>query len=158
MISRADFLNRTRRDESGCLIWTAATTGAGYGTLWVDGRMVGAHRVSYELFVADIPEGLQIDHLCRTPRCVEPKHLEPVSRRENILRGTSPTAVNATATHCPRGHAYDAENTYVYNGGRGCRECRREWNREHRTSRPLTSEQRARKTRLQRARRDQDAS
>ncbi len=108
----------------GCWLWTGTTNGVGYGQLWVEGRRVYAHRFSYELLVGLIPAGLQLDHLCRVRHCVRPDHLEPVTRRENILRGEAPSARCAAKTHCPAGHEYSPENTYVYRGARQCRACR----------------------------------
>lgn len=83
-----------------------------------------AHRFAYELIVGPIKPGLQIDHLCRVRRCCNPEHLEPVTRKVNILRGESPTAKNARKTVCPRGHKYDEENTYLSKEGkRQCKIC-----------------------------------
>lgn len=108
-----------------CWIWQGQLA-YGYG-VFSNGRRGGyaAHRFSYELCVAPIPEGLQLDHLCRNPPCVNPLHLEPVTPRENTLRGTSFAAINATKTHCIRGHEFTPENTYVRpnGGGRACRAC-----------------------------------
>jgi hypothetical protein len=73
-----------------------------------------------------VPEGLELDHLCRVRGCVNPKHLEPVTHRENLMRGESWSAVNARKTHCPEGHPYDETNTYIDGKGRRrCRECAR---------------------------------
>ena len=116
----------------GCWLWTGSQTGNGYGQFKVDGRIVLAHRLAYSLLVSAIPEGLQIDHLCRTRNCVNANHLEVVTHRENIMRGFSPTALNTVKTHCPYGHPYDAENTRVCNGKRKCRTCNRLFNRARR--------------------------
>lgn len=70
----------------GCWVWTAASNGRGYGRIWVDGRPHPAHRVAYEIHVGPIPAGMEIDHLCRNRGCVNPAHLEPVTRRENLRR------------------------------------------------------------------------
>jgi hypothetical protein len=79
------FWSKVEKDsETGCWLWTAATTD-GYGQLWVDGRMVYAHRYSYEYHVGPIPTDKQLDHTCRVRRCVNPRHLEPVTCRENVL-------------------------------------------------------------------------
>lgn len=107
-----------------CWIWTASPTQC-YGQFYVNGRQVKAHRWAYELLVGPIPDGLSLDHLCRTPKCVRPDHLEPVSHKTNVLRGAAPTALNAIKTHCPQGHPYDEANTYIdARGRRGCRVCR----------------------------------
>jgi hypothetical protein len=93
-----------------------------------------AHRWSYEHFVGPIPEGLHIDHLCRVRRCVNPDHLEPVTPKENYLRGEGPTARNSTKTHCKYGHKFDKSNTSVYGGRRHCNECGRRRQRKYRQS------------------------
>ncbi len=86
-----------------------------------------AHRFAYELLVGPIPDGLVIDHLCRVRHCVNPAHMEPVTRWENTLRGGSFSAVAARQTHCVNGHPFDEENTHVDRRGfRRCRACNRE--------------------------------
>ena len=94
-------------------------------------KMILAHRFSYEHFRELIPEGLQIDHLCRVRHCVNPVHMEAVTQQENIRRGKAGQRtgeLNLAKTHCPYGHPYDEENTYVIlsTGNRQCRICRRE--------------------------------
>jgi hypothetical protein len=115
-------------DRSGqCWMWTGLVLPCGYGRLSVDGKQVYAHRYSYEQTVGPIPEGLELDHLCRVRACVNPNHLEPVTRRENIRRGVSVVAANAVKTHCRNGHPFDEANTYIRaNGGRECRPCRKQ--------------------------------
>lgn len=116
-----------------CWIWKGARTSNGYGSFNVGGqRTVPAHRFAYELLVGPIPEGLDLDHLCRVRHCVNPMHLEPVTNAENILRGEAPPAVNARRDRCKRGHEFTPENTYTTGarGDRQCRTCRRE--RDHR--------------------------
>ena len=112
-----------------CWLWTGAKGGDGYGMHGVteDGRRYTrqVHRLAYTLAVGEIPDGLTIDHLCRNRLCCNPNHLEVVSIRENILRGDGVAANNARKTHCPRGHEYTEENTYVYRKKRHCRECGR---------------------------------
>ena len=103
----ADFEIRVRKDPSGCWLWDRAIASQGYGVLWLDGRLQYAHRVAHVLFKGEIPEGLTIDHLCRVTACVNPEHLEAVTMRENILRGTAPAARHAKKTHCPQGHPLD---------------------------------------------------
>lgn len=111
--------------ETGCWVWQLAIGGTGYGTITVNGRTMRAHRVYYARERGDIPEGLVLDHLCRNRRCVNPAHLEPVTDRENILRGEGPPAQNARKTHCPRGHEFTPENTgYAQRGHRRERYCK----------------------------------
>lgn len=120
------------KDDQGCWLWTAATR-TGYGTTHIgsrtsgDRRQVMVHRLTYELLVGPIPEGLDLDHLCRVRRCVNPFHLEPVTRRENLLRGEGLTASKAAQTHCIHGHAFTPRNTRIRkNGTRTCVACARD--------------------------------
>jgi hypothetical protein len=105
----------------------AGLTSEGYGKFWLDGRAQLAHRIAYELNVGPIGDGLHIDHLCRNRACVRPDHLEPVTIRDNLMRGPSTlAAINAAKTHCRNGHEFDAVNTYrPTDGSRMCRECMR---------------------------------
>ena len=128
-----------RRGPDQCWLWQGGTTPRGYGRFMVgsrsDGsrRLVYPHRLAYELVVGPIPEGFSIDHLCRTPSCVNPAHLEAVTPRVNVLRGVSPAASQARQVACLYGHAFDEANTYVDpRGRRNCRACRRA--RERRTA------------------------
>lgn len=116
--------------NTGCWLWAAGTDTCGYGKFRrsSDGRKRMAHRVSYEALVGPIPSGLELDHLCRTPACVNPEHVEPVTHAENMRRGLS----GELKKQCPRGHVYDEANTFLKtNGGRACRECSRAWDREY---------------------------
>jgi hypothetical protein len=116
------FMAYVRKGEGGCWVWTG-TLSNGYGRISHGGKQEGAHRVAHELFVGPVPEGLVIDHLCRTKACVNPEHLEAVTQRENMRRGIK----GVLTTHCPHGHAYDEENTYRDpRGGRRCRSCHRD--------------------------------
>lgn len=118
-------------NEQGCMLWLGGTA-VGYGRFYLAGKMRGAHRLSYTLAYGPIPDGLVLDHLCRTPACVRPDHLEAVTNSENLRRGdTSANNGNIRKTHCPQGHAYDKGNTYVQTGRRHCRECRRAHDRAH---------------------------
>lgn len=96
--------------------------------------MVRAHRWAYLHFVGKIPAGLDLDHLCRNRWCVNPEHLEPVTRSENLTRGY---AARGPKTYCKHGHRFDPENTFQRSdGGRGCRACRtaymRQWKAQKR--------------------------
>lgn len=106
----------------GCWLWKRATNAYGYGVHREDGVLHLAHRRSYELLAGPIPEGLQLDHMCRVRACVNPDHLDAVTQRENLLRGQTVTARNAAVTHCPQGHAYVGDN--VFRDSRGRRYCR----------------------------------
>lgn len=117
-----------------CWEWIGGRTGSGYGVLWVNGKDVSAHRFSYELHRGPIPAGLAIDHLCRNRGCVNPDHMEPVTTRENLLRGVSPVAVNHVKTHCKNGHELTKENIREYEqpNGHTHRRCKPCQSRNHR--------------------------
>lgn len=98
-------------NKTECILWPKVD-GDGYAfSVWVNGETVHRHRLAYMTFVGPIPKGLTLDHLCRNRNCINPKHLEAVTEKENILRGTSPSAINARKTHCDNGHPFSAENT-----------------------------------------------
>ena len=110
--------------NTGCWLWVGATVPDGYGQMYLDGKPSPAHRIAYELHKEPIPDGLQLDHLCRVRSCVNPDHLEPVTNRENIKRGNAGKR-EKDRTHCPQGHPYSGRNLVVMKGKRYCRECRR---------------------------------
>ena len=123
------FWGKVIKLPSGCWEWRAFRNKKGYGLFAMKhGLSLLAHRVSYEWVKGKIPEGLQIDHLCRNPSFVNPYHLEAVSSSENQIRGIHPEWARnywLSKTHCPQGHHYDLFNTiYTKNGGRLCRTCR----------------------------------
>jgi hypothetical protein len=109
--------------ESGCWIWMRSITTAGYGRLVVDNRIILAHRFIYEKFIGPIPAGFQIDHLSRVRSCINPAHLEPVTPKENKMRGIGVGAINAKKTHCKNGHEFTLENTYPQKRRRVCKIC-----------------------------------
>lgn len=126
--------------DTGCWVWQRARTTAGYGTLTLDGKTRYAHRVFYEGYVADIPQGFDLDHLCRNPACCNPDHLQPVTHAENMRR--------ARRSICKRGHLLTDDNVYVApDGARQCRECNRirgrarvqRWAAEFKAERPWRS-------------------
>lgn len=117
---------------TSCWVWVGATNGKGYGQFYCDGRNQLAHRVSYQLYVGEIPEGLTVDHQCENTICVNPDHLKPMTLKENIAKGDSATAVNGRKTHCPQGHEYTKENTLHKKRGRYCRICQRAYTQDWR--------------------------
>jgi hypothetical protein len=121
------FATKTRKDPAtGCWNYTGAID-RGYGRFWVDGRTVMAHRFAWEQANGPVPDGKQLDHLCRNRSCVNPGHLEPVTIGENVLRGIGLTAENARKTSCRAGHPFTQANTYVNpRGERQCRTCQRQ--------------------------------
>lgn len=114
----------------GCWRWTAALDKAGYGRIGVDGRRGKteyAHRITFKIHHGDIPDGTELDHLCRNRWCVNPDHLEAVTHKVNMYRGAAPAIQIMHAGKCKRGHDRTIENSYVYPSGRMiCQICRRE--------------------------------
>lgn len=109
--------------NSGCQLWIGSTSTDGYGLVSVEGRLRGAHVVSYELAKGPVPEGLVLDHLCRVRACINPDHLEPVTHGTNIRRGTVSTVTSArnASKHsltCPHGHTTVVWYVRKHNGKR----------------------------------------
>lgn len=100
-----------------CWLWTGVLSPDGYSLLTGAGR---AHRALYEFFVVEIPDGLELDHLCRVRRCVNPWHMDPVTHQVNIQRSWA-----ARGGMCAKG-LHSMEGAYYPPGGgkRRCRECR----------------------------------
>ena len=116
-----------------CWVWEASLDGKGYGQInegGISGHPLRAHRVAWELLRGPLDPALVLDHLCKVTVCVNPDHLEPVTQAENMSRSDlreRQREAKRAITHCPRGHEYTFENTYVRaDGSRGCRTCHRE--------------------------------
>jgi hypothetical protein len=131
--TKARFLARCRPEQRGyateCWVWKSTMGANGYGRFQITRKPFIkesiAHRASYMIFKGPIPEGMDIDHVCRNRDCVNPGHLRILSHRENVLSGRTFAANNRAKTHCPSGHEYSTENTYLFRGMRMCKECRR---------------------------------
>lgn len=136
------FMPRIRKEDSGCWTWLGgvnSVSGYGYVSNWPKPSVV-AHRVAYELLVGPIPEGLFIDHLCRNRGCVNPAHLEPVTNRENCLRGMAPMIQLHVKGMCKAGHPATPENlvqSKTRPGRRRCLICERKWNKQQRTKKAV---------------------
>jgi HNH endonuclease len=131
-----------RQGDADCWSWLDAPDEDGYGYFRTGRKMVRAGRYSWELANDDrIPDGLVIDHLCRNRICVNPRHLEPVTNRVNVvIRGLTPTALNFRKTHCVNGHKFTPANTYVSpSGRRRCRKCQRGYERARRERQALAA-------------------
>jgi hypothetical protein len=119
--------------KTGCWLWAASCDSSGYGKIRFEGNMCSSHRLFYELLIGRIPKNREIDHLCRVRHCVNPEHMEPVTDRENSLRGKRNQFYKKS--HCIHGHEFTPENTYVWAKRptqRGCRICLSERNqRQH---------------------------
>jgi hypothetical protein len=119
---------------ASCWYWRGSCDIDGYGQFGINKKTWKAHRFAYETMIGSIPLGYEPHHTCNNPGCVNPDHLEVVTRREHILKNRSwgVATWNLNKTHCPKGHPYDEDNTYHEpGGGRGCRICRKEATRRY---------------------------
>lgn len=135
------FISFAEKTDSGCWVWKGARNNLGYGFFSIArGKHEAAHRWSYKFKHGPIPVGLVIDHLCRNPSCVNPDHLEPVTNKENTLRGIAPNVLLHHLNECKQGHVLEGENIYWRNNGtRECRTCRIERTRRSDEKRRIAS-------------------
>jgi hypothetical protein len=125
-------------DEFGCWLWAGSKTASGYAVLRIqeNGKSVlrRVHRLLYTELVGAIPADLVPDHLCRVRHCVNPDHIEPVTQRENTMRGLGPARFNAEKTHCDEGHPLSGTNLRVNakTGQRICKTCQNRAARDYR--------------------------
>lgn len=136
----ANLILRLRFMPNGCVEFTGSKGKYGHGSVHNGERSVGAHVACYELLIGPVPEGKELDHLCRNPSCVNPDHLEPVTHKVNMERGE-----RARQTHCVNGHEFTPENTRIKkNGCRTCKACDRDrHNRTYAARRPENRQQQA---------------
>lgn len=150
------FMRYIRISENGCWNWTGyikrpykPKKDLPYGHFSVESKPVRAHRWAYEYFIGRIPKDLELDHLCKNTICVNPKHLEPVTRKVNFERSDAISKINGMKTHCKRGHEFTPENTYKIknknreNPSRMCRTCQNALRRERNRIKKALSELRA---------------
>jgi hypothetical protein len=131
-LSRLDEELRTLLEDrifrtGDCWLWIGSVSDRGYGNVTYKGKSYKAHRLAYHFYKEDLIPGLEIDHLCKVKNCVNPDHLEQVTKQENMRRSDCVSAVNRRKTRCKRGHDFNSDNTYTHKSGkRSCRLCRNE--------------------------------
>jgi HNH endonuclease len=124
--ARTRLMSSFKIEEGKCWPWLGRRTRLDYGEFFMNYKNFPAHRaVLFALRGVPLDSKLVADHLCRNPCCVNPDHLEMVSRAENTMRGMGACAKHARKTHCKRGHEYNQENTYINGNKRYCKTCRR---------------------------------
>ncbi len=137
-----DFWLKVNKTDD-CWLWLASRDRTGYARFVMSGKRTLVHRFAYEALVGPIPEGLELDHLCRVRHCVNPAHLEPVTPKVNVLRSEGLAAINAAKVVCVNGHAFTEENTYILKSGsrvgkRACRICLADRSRTYHQRRKAT--------------------
>lgn len=135
MLDRARFLSLVTIDASGCHLWVGVKNRKGYGRLGRYGKSLFAHRYAFESAHGPIPQGLELDHLCRQTSCVRPKHLEAVAPEENRRRARRHLVPPGRESYCLRGHLFGP----LRSGRRYCQQCNTERHREKRLATSLAT-------------------
>lgn len=134
----------SKTDLTGpCWVWKGVLNHSGYGFFKLNNKNIQTHRLSYQIYKGKIPQGLEIDHLCRNRSCVNPTHLEAVTHKENMIRAIrlKENNFNLKKTHCPKGHEYNQENLIKDTTRRGCKTCKKYWdNKRYCINRMLKNE------------------
>ena len=108
---------------NNCWEWQGGIKMDGYGSFYWNKKQYPSHRIAYQILRGNVPEGLELGHLCRNRKCCNPEHLEPVTHHQNLMRGNTIIAINSRKTHCPQGHPYNGDNLIIKHGSRVCRIC-----------------------------------
>ncbi len=109
-----------------CWLWIGNKLKTGYGYFWHNGKTEMSHRVSYEHWNGNIPDGTEIHHKCHNRSCVNPQHLEVLTHRENLMESETVSTINIRKIHCLNGHKFTPDNTYTRkSGGRECKACKK---------------------------------
>ncbi len=141
--SEQRFWEKVQRRNNGCLEWIGArvkpwgkkSNGYDYGLFWWNGKQGMAHVFAYEQVHGLLLPNVELDHLCRNRWCVNERHLQPVSHKDNLLRSPdTQVSKNLQKTHCPQGHPYDEENTYKWRTSRICKLCQDAADKRHQAS------------------------